>query len=76
MTRLEKLQAQKWAIAAEMDKCDTSYQLMTLIMQLSRVTHEIYYLEQKAAGLTKKQADQELDALYQKSNVPDLRSIA
>jgi len=75
MAELKKLELQKWAIAKEMDSCTNTPQLMALIMQLSRVTYEIYYLKQKALGLSKKQADKELDELYKKTNLPDLRSV-
>jgi hypothetical protein len=60
MSKLEKLQAEKWRLAEAMDKAKDIRSSYFYMMQLNEVAMKIYYEEMRLAGHTRAQAKKEL----------------
>lgn len=68
--KLGKLELLQWDLAMQMEKSETMMRSLMLMMQFQRVTYDIYILEMKAQGYTKKQADKEMLETWAKSGMP------
>jgi hypothetical protein len=60
MSKLDKLEAEKWRLAQAMDDAKDLQTSFVVMMHLNQVMMSIYYEEMRLSGKTKAQAKKEL----------------